>query len=193
MVEHNTEHLNVDELRLLNEQQERLGEAFVQKYGNNAIFDAAIEGNVGILRYMNRHQFNVGGKDLRNHDMSAVHLSVLMGKKASLQVLSQMQGFDVNAQDREGRTALMLASDMGRLDMVDALLKMGADVSLKDNNGHSAFDYAQKNQYSTVAEALRREELQTKKPDLLNTFRKIGHSMPADMPHQHVVGHDRAD
>ena len=49
-------------------------------------------------------------------------------------------GAEVNAQDREGRTALMYASEKGLSENVKTILNYGADVSLKDIDGKSAAD-----------------------------------------------------
>jgi ankyrin repeat protein len=49
---------------------------------------------------------------------------------------------DVNAQTREGITALMRAAQKGSLSAIKALLRLGADPSLTDQQGQSALDYA---------------------------------------------------
>lgn len=51
-------------------------------------------------------------------------------------------GAGVNATDRYGRTALMIAAGLERADLVKALLAQGADSTLCDNAGHTARDYA---------------------------------------------------
>jgi ankyrin repeat protein len=38
-------------------------------------------------------------------------------------------GADVNARDRHGQTALMLAAHRGALDVVEALIEAGADLN----------------------------------------------------------------
>jgi ankyrin repeat protein len=45
------------------------------------------------------------------------------------------QGADVNAKNKRGSTALMLARDRGHSDTVRALVAKGGDVDAKDNNG----------------------------------------------------------
>jgi len=47
-------------------------------------------------------------------------------------------GANVNLQDRNGWTALMVASHLGYTDIVKLLLGRGADVNLKNRNGESA-------------------------------------------------------
>ena len=54
-------------------------------------------------------------------------------------------GADVNAKDEYGQTALMLAAESLRVcnqkDIIQTLLKSGADSSIKDPNGWMAADY----------------------------------------------------
>jgi len=49
----------------------------------------------------------------------------------------------VNVQANDGHTALMVAALKGRLDVVVDLLNVGADATLVNENGQSAFDFAQ--------------------------------------------------
>jgi ankyrin repeat protein len=49
-------------------------------------------------------------------------------------------GAHVDDRDDRGRTALMIAAEAGRAEIVELLLKRGADPSLKDKAGHRAAD-----------------------------------------------------
>lgn len=51
-------------------------------------------------------------------------------------------GTDLDAQDDNGRTALMFASMAGRAPVVRLLLDAGADRTIKDNSGGDAYDCA---------------------------------------------------
>ena len=51
-------------------------------------------------------------------------------------------GAKPNLQDKEGRTALMIAADYGNAIIADALLKAGADAALKNKKGQTALDIA---------------------------------------------------
>ena len=51
-------------------------------------------------------------------------------------------GANINAQDRKGRTALYLAIRRENKEVFEVLLKRGADVHLKKNNGISSLRYA---------------------------------------------------
>lgn len=54
---------------------------------------------------------------------------------------------DVNAADSEGHTALMAAAVRGRDDVMQYLIKRGADFKAKDKNGLSVLDYYNKRKY----------------------------------------------
>jgi len=49
-------------------------------------------------------------------------------------------GAHVDDRDDRGRTALMIAAEAGRAEIVELLLKRGADPSLRDKAGHRAAD-----------------------------------------------------
>lgn len=49
-------------------------------------------------------------------------------------------GADIDRRDKQGRTALMLATDSGNADAVRTLLERGADASIKDSAGMDAYD-----------------------------------------------------
>jgi serine/threonine-protein phosphatase 6 regulatory ankyrin repeat subunit B len=52
------------------------------------------------------------------------------------------QGADVDTQDVEGWTALILASSRGDLNSVRELIEAGADVNLQTVDGLTALDHA---------------------------------------------------
>lgn len=64
-------------------------------------------------------------------------------------------GADLNAQDPESkRTALHESSMYGYLNTVKLLIKYGADITIKDRWGNTAYDLALKNQHLTLIELL---------------------------------------
>jgi len=54
------------------------------------------------------------------------------------------QGAEINARSPNGSTPLMLAAGYGALDLTPVLLKAGADVSLRNQQGMTAADFARK-------------------------------------------------
>lgn len=58
--------------------------------------------------------------------------------------------FLVDSADYDGRTALMLASGNGHLEVVKMLLQSGASVNLEDNLGGSALSEACKKGHDQI-------------------------------------------
>jgi len=67
-------------------------------------------------------------------------------------------GADLNAKDKDGKTALMYAAENGHADAVRSLLDKGADVNAKDNGGWTAKDWALYNNKSNVVPILEEAE-----------------------------------
>ena len=65
-------------------------------------------------------------------------------REGNLAVAEEMlaKGADVNFQDGEGKSALMLAAESGHTEVVRVLLEAGADVDSKDGNGCTALTLA---------------------------------------------------
>ena len=53
-------------------------------------------------------------------------------------------GADLNTQDRKGRTPLHRATYEGRVEAAEALLDAGADPTVLNRNGRTAFEIARK-------------------------------------------------
>ncbi len=52
------------------------------------------------------------------------------------------RGAPIDATDNRGRTALMIAAELGDAAVIDVLLQRGADRTRKDKQGKTAFDLA---------------------------------------------------
>jgi len=67
-----------------------------------------------------------------------------VGERAALDVLALLLDADapIDAVDNRGRTALMIAAELGRAAIVEALLKRGADRAIVDKGGKRAADLA---------------------------------------------------
>jgi ankyrin repeat protein len=55
--------------------------------------------------------------------------------------MSIKEGFNVNAKDKDGYTALLIAAERGDLEMAHLLVEKGADVNAKDKDGYTALMY----------------------------------------------------
>jgi ankyrin repeat protein len=51
-------------------------------------------------------------------------------------------GVDINAQNNDGQTALMMAANRGNFSSVKLLIEMGVNVNIQDAEGKIALDYA---------------------------------------------------
>ncbi len=60
------------------------------------------------------------------------------------------RGADTDLQDKDGYTALMIASCKGRAEVARILPDTGADVSLKDKDGLTALMWARKNGHQDI-------------------------------------------
>lgn len=56
--------------------------------------------------------------------------------------LCQLKTVNLNAADRDGQTALMLAAEKGNIDMINSLVKAGADMALTSRKAGNALNYA---------------------------------------------------
>jgi len=63
-------------------------------------------------------------------------------------------GADVNAKDKNGMTALMVAASHNDAPMIGLLLQSGADASARNNQGETAIDIAKLNHNLDAAQAL---------------------------------------
>jgi ankyrin repeat protein len=83
----------------------------------------------------------------------ALHMAAESGRINSLkQVLDQ--GVNVNAQDTEGVTALMIASVLGHKEAVEFLIANGAEINTKGKNGITALFAASYMGHFAVVELL---------------------------------------
>ena len=63
-------------------------------------------------------------------------------------------GPDLNARDKQGRTALMYAAQLGALEIVQYLINAGADVTLRSADGVTAAKWALERKHDAIALAL---------------------------------------
>ena len=64
-------------------------------------------------------------------------------------------GATVDAVDNDGWTALHLAANEGKIQVVEALLNAGADKAVKKKNGKTALDEAQRKNHPAIVKLLR--------------------------------------
>ena len=94
---------------------------------------------------------NQSERELLNNDFLN---SVLYGSRRSVRKWLK-KGVDVNRQDRDGNTGLVLASYNGRTDIVKILLAAGANVDQQNDYGRTALYYADQENYIEIQNLLR--------------------------------------
>ena len=76
------------------------------------------------------------------------------GNHQALWMLISAMPESINSQDTRGRTALMLAIENKNMASIMTLLKTGIDIHLKDNDGMTAVDLAEKMRLKEVSDLL---------------------------------------
>ena len=61
---------------------------------------------------------------------------------------------NINVKDKDGFTALMMATDQNHMDVVQILIKKGADVNARENAGNTALSLAADRGYADIADLL---------------------------------------
>jgi ankyrin repeat protein len=91
---------------------------------------------------------------LDDQGLSAVDVAIKF-KRKDIVTFCIEQGFDINISKRKsGITPLMLASCFNDIEMIEILLKNGAEINTIDNHGMSAKDYAKRLGQKSVLEFL---------------------------------------
>jgi ankyrin repeat protein len=111
--------------------------------GQTAIIQAVISGNFEVVELL----YNTGA-DINISDNNNDNILIHAIKKLNTDSIQKMFENDIiddkiiNKQNKFGNTALIIASNNGRTDIVRLLLGYGADRNIKNNKGQTAFDTA---------------------------------------------------
>ncbi|KAI2602602.1 ankyrin repeat-containing domain protein [Hypoxylon sp. NC1633] len=111
--------------------------------GLTALHFAAAKGfNKGLNLILDRN-FNSDPNAVDDERRTALHLAV-NGEHANPETVGMLvkAGARMEVQDKEGRTPLMLAAQLGKEELVCSLLAEGANVQTLDNHGRTAITYA---------------------------------------------------
>ena len=83
---------------------------------------------------------------------STLHEGVLVGRREYFREIAATTTRSFNEVDENGETALMLASRLGLHEMVDEILKLDVDFSIRDKQGRTALDLAKANNRQRVVD-----------------------------------------
>lgn len=94
-------------------------------------------------------------KDDNGGDSDTIHGLAIAGDSQKLEeIIKASPSLDLNQKDGFGYTALHLACDRGKLEIVRVLLKHGADQTVKDADGLTALELAKTCGHDQIVSAL---------------------------------------
>lgn len=111
------------------------------KEGFTSLHLAAFNGNLSIVRFLERHGGDV--YQVNNFNLNMLHVSS-QGNQPSTIVYFVQKGIEVNARDRVNSTPLHWACYAGAENAVSYLIAYGANPNLQDDDGYSPLHLAVK-------------------------------------------------
>jgi ankyrin repeat protein len=119
--------------------------------GENALMIAALRGHVGLLRLMLRH-----GAEVNKPGWTPLHYAAAHPTAVSVEMVELLleENAYIDAASPNETTPLMMAARYGHRDSVRALLEAGADVSLRNQQGLAALDFAVESSRRDVADLI---------------------------------------
>ena len=122
--------------------------------GTMPLADAALKGDLDGVRTLLAHGARPNA--IRQAGTQPIHDAAL-GDNAEVIRELVMHGADVNARTRdEVQTPLHIAAAMGKTKAVEALVALGADLTIKDSKGRTPLDAAERAGLTDAAAFLRR-------------------------------------
>ena len=109
--------------------------------------------HVEVVQFLLDHGADVRATDDQGDTVLIKTVGVFRGSPDIVRSLLA-KDVQINAQNKKGTTALMVAAYIGTEDVVALLLEKGADVTLKDNEGLTALDYSVNSGQIKIAKTL---------------------------------------
>jgi len=113
----------------------------LDKQGNTCAHFAAKKGDIDMLQLLSDYGANLNIQTEGECQMLPIHWAASEGKINSIKFLLDNR-VDVNSQDSAGCSPLIIATQHNMSNCVIFLVKNGADLSLRDNNGDTAAHWA---------------------------------------------------
>ena len=114
----------------------------VDAQGYSLVHWAAKKGDVDVLQALSDAGAVLNQPTASDTRMQPIHWAASEGRISSIHFLLGKRHQDINAQDANGCTPVVIASQHNQLNCVVYLVKNGADMSLKDNNQDTALHWA---------------------------------------------------
>ncbi|XP_067653215.1 serine/threonine-protein phosphatase 6 regulatory ankyrin repeat subunit B-like [Haliotis asinina] len=110
--------------------------------GNNMtpLLLAAYHGNIDVLGLLIEKGANTLAVNQRSRD--SLHLSCIGGHVDTVKYVLSQTSVDINSKDCENMTPVLLAAYYGKREVFDILVKMGADLSVIDEDGDNILHWA---------------------------------------------------
>ena len=109
--------------------------------GSFIVHYAVDGGNVDSLQWMLLDGIDPNKKDMNSGWTPLFRVANISGNKDIAELLIKFKA-DVNARDKENKTALMMAIINGNQPLVELLVNHGADIMFKNEYGKNALDLA---------------------------------------------------
>ncbi|MBR4309709.1 MAG: ankyrin repeat domain-containing protein [Akkermansia sp.] len=109
------------------------------EFGHTPLFEAVYHGRIECVHLLLKHGANADG----DANLIPLHIAAERGHAECMVALLEA-GANANKTDEAHRSPLHLAVFFEHPECIDILLKHGADTTLKDANGHTATDIAEK-------------------------------------------------
>jgi ankyrin repeat protein len=125
--------------------------------GESALFAAAECGHTAIVQALidARADVNQLQGEGRVRGESALHVATQKRHMATVEKILAVDNVDVNYQNVDGYTALMLAAENGCLEIVQMILNKGVNVHNANTDGLTALMLAERSGFNAIAEAIR--------------------------------------
>ena len=114
----------------------------VDAQGYSLVHWAAKKGDVDILQLLSDNGALLHQPTSSDTRMLPIHWAASEGRTSSINFLLGKRHQDINAQDSNGCTPVVIAAQHNQINCVIYLVKSGADMSLKDNNQDTAMHWA---------------------------------------------------
>lgn len=124
------------------------------RYNRTPLWMACRQGNMEVVLYLIEKGSNI--HDLDSKGSNLLYVASDNEPINVLEYLLSLKKLDINNQNNEGLTPLMVAALGGRADKVKMLVQSGANINLKDNDGETAFSLA-KGYYPSIANYLKEQ------------------------------------